>query len=156
MATLAQQSAFPGRLMSKLDLAARCAVLALALTFASPAPADPDPSAAGAARSEVLPGKLEAIARDLAVLRQEILAANTSADPAARAAAVDQATGTLARLVSECREVEQTYAGLQGSIPSKVGASAGAATTDLSAIVADLDAAASDLDQARTTVASLR
>ena len=142
--------------MNKFDLAARGGLLALAMIFAIPATADPNPATAETARSEALPVRLEAIEKDLTVLRQQILAANTAADPAARAAAVDQATGTLARLVSECRDVEQMYAGLQGTIPSKVGASAGAATADLTAIVADLDAAASDLDQARTTVASLR
>lgn len=142
--------------MSKFDLAACCGVLALAMMFAAPASADPDHAAAGAARSEALPDRLGAIEKDLAILHQEILAANTAADPAARAAAVDQATGTLARLASECRDVERAFAGLQGSIATKVGASAGAASADLTAIVADLDAAASDLDQARTTVASLR
>jgi hypothetical protein len=106
--------------------------------------------AAGALRT-----RLDAIETDLKLLHEEILAANTAADPAARAAAIDQASGTLARLVSECTDVEHAYSALEGSLPSKVGASAAVASADLTAIVSDLDAAASDLDQARTALASL-
>ena len=144
-----------GRFAGRLRLVAIVSLAALAANAASPAAAETTGVLSSAAASD-LRSRLNAIKTDLTVLHQEILAANTTTDPGARAAAVDQASGTLARLVSECKDVEHAYAALEGSLPSKVGASAAAASADLTAIVGDLDAAAGDLEQARTTLASLR
>jgi hypothetical protein len=142
--------------MPHLETFARVGVVALAIILAAPAWAENDLTPSDAAAIGALHTRLEAIETDLTLLHREILAANTAADPAARAAAIDQASGTLARLVSECKDVEQSYAALEGSVPPKTGAFAAAASADLAAIVSDLDAAAGDLDQARTTLASLR
>ena len=145
-----------GEAMRRYRNVIRLSLVAMLIVGMGSAIANTDGNIADGPAVMKLQRQLDAVERDFELFQQQLLAANTAADPSVRAAAVVQATDTLARLAIECRDTERLYAALEGSLPTKAGKSGSKVLSDLAAITADLEAAAKDLESARSTIASLR